>query len=135
MLRIAHRIAAVTAMCCISTFFVSTLWVELFGSEPAIQSVKRLIAVPGLFILVPALVATSGSGFAPAASRRGGLIGAKIKRMPIIAANGLLVLVPCAVMLDRWAGAGAFDSTFYLIQACGVARRCCQSGADGPQYA
>ena len=50
-------------------------------------------------------------------SRRGGLVDAKKKRMPFIAANGLLVLVPCAVMLDRWAAAGSFDSTFYLVQA------------------
>lgn len=37
--------------------------------------------------------------------------------MPIIAANGILVLVPCAIVLAHWANAGAFDARFYLVQA------------------
>ena len=50
-------------------------------------------------------------------SRRGRLVDAKKKRMPFIAANGLLVLVPCAIFLNRWAAAGSFDATFYVVQA------------------
>ena len=42
--------------------------------------------------------------------------GAK-RRMPVIAANGLLFLVPSAVVLDQWAVAGAFDARFYVVQA------------------
>ena len=37
--------------------------------------------------------------------------------MPVIAANGLLILVPAAVVLDQWAAAGAFDARFYVVQA------------------
>lgn len=37
--------------------------------------------------------------------------------MPFIAANGLLVLVPCAIMLNRWAAAGSFDTAFCVVQA------------------
>jgi len=37
--------------------------------------------------------------------------------MPFIAANGLLVLVPCAIFLNRLASAGTFDATFYFVQA------------------
>lgn len=37
--------------------------------------------------------------------------------MPFIAANGLLVLVPCAIVLNRWAAAGTFDTAFYVVQA------------------
>jgi hypothetical protein len=36
--------------------------------------------------------------------------------MPIIAANGLLFLVPCAIFLSRRASAGSFDATFYAVQ-------------------
>ena len=32
-------------------------------------------------------------------------------------AAGLLVLVPCALVLNRWAAAGAFDAMFYAVQA------------------
>ena len=51
-----------------------------------------------------------------ARSRKGRLVDAKKRRMPFIAANGLLVLVPCAIVLNRWAAAGSFDSAFYLVQ-------------------
>jgi len=36
--------------------------------------------------------------------------------MPIIAANGLLVLMPAAFYLAWKAHAGAFDANFYLVQ-------------------
>ena len=49
--------------------------------------------------------------------RRGGLIGAKIKRMPLIAANGLLILVPSALFLASKAKAAEFDTGFYVVQA------------------
>lgn len=32
----------------------------------------------------------------------------------IIAANGLIILLPSAIFLDQWTAAGSFDSTFYI---------------------
>jgi hypothetical protein len=88
-----------------------------FGTHATVAALKSLIVMPGLLILVPAIAATGGSGFALSRSRSGRLVEAKKRRMPFIAANGLLVLVPCALLLDRWAAAGAFDGGFYLVQA------------------
>ena len=112
----AHFLAGLLATVTIATFFLSTILVELFGSHQAVATIKSLIVVPGLFVLVPAIMATGGSGFALSKFRQGGLVEAKKKRMHLIAANGLLVLVPAAIFLDRWASAGAFDTTFYLVQ-------------------
>jgi hypothetical protein len=67
-------------------------------------------------MLIPALAATGGSGFSLAEGRRDGLIGAKLKRMPLIAANGILVLIPCALFLASKARAAEFDTTFYAVQ-------------------
>ena len=111
-----HLLAALLATLTVATFLLSTLLVELFGSHEAVAYVKNLIVVPGLFILVPALMATGGSGFVLSKSRSGRLVEAKKKRMPFIAANGLVVLVPSAIFLDRWASAGSFDTTFYVVQ-------------------
>lgn len=111
-----HFTAGLLATLAIATFFLSTVIVELFGSHEAVATVKALIVMPGLFILVPAIAATGGSGFFLSKSRRGRLVETKKKRMPFIAANGLLVLIPCAIFLNRWASAGAFDNTFYLVQ-------------------
>lgn len=112
-----HLFAGVIASLTIATFFVSTILVELFGSAQAVAQLKSLVVTPGLWILIPAIAITGGSGFALARSRRGRLVDAKKKRMPFIAANGILVLVPCAIVLARWANAGTFDTGFYLVQA------------------
>lgn len=45
-----------------------------------------------------------------------GPIGRKKKRMPIIALNGLLILLPCAIYLNVLASQGLFNQLFYLIQ-------------------
>jgi len=101
----AHFLAGLLATVTIATFFLSTILVELFGSHQAVATIKSLIVMPGLFVLVPAIMATGGSGFALSKSRQGGLVETKKKRMRFIAANGLLVLVPAAIFLDRWASA------------------------------
>lgn len=109
---LAHRIAGTLAPLCIATFFLSTILVELFGSHAAVAQLKSLIVTPGLWILIPAVAAAGGSGMFLSKSRKGRLVDAKKKRMPFIAANGLLVLVPCAIVLDRWAAVGSFDTSF-----------------------
>jgi hypothetical protein len=38
-----------------------------------------------------------------------------MKRMPFIAANGLLVLIPCAFYLASKASSGAFDAGVYVV--------------------
>ena len=68
-------------------------------------------------MLVPALAATGGTGFGLANGLRIGLIGAKMKRMPLIAANGILILIPSALFLASKARAGEFDAAFYGVQA------------------
>lgn len=112
-----HGLFGTLAALTIASFFLSTLFVELFGSHETVAWLKGLIVMPGLFILVPAIAATGGSGLFLARSRSGRLVDAKKKRMPFIAANGLLVLVPCAIVLNRWAAAGQFDTAFYAVQA------------------
>ena len=62
------------------------------------------------------LAATGASGVALARGALGGGIGVKRKRMPIIAANGLLVLVPSAFFLAAKARAGEFGLDFALVQ-------------------
>lgn len=111
-----HLLGGIIATLCIATFFTSTVVVELIGSDDAIATVKGLIVMPGLFILVPAIAVTGGTGFSLGKTRKGRLVEAKKKRMPIIGANGVLVLLPAAIFLDQWATAGAFDTKFYVVQ-------------------
>ncbi len=111
-----HSIASLLATFTIATFFLSTITVELIGSHETIARIKHLIVIPGLLILIPAIAAAGGSGRILSKSRQGKLVDAKKKRMPFIAANGLLVLIPCAVFLNSWASEGRFNEMFYLVQ-------------------
>ena len=111
-----HFFAGLLATLTIASFFSATLFSELMGTPGIIAMVKAFIVMPGLFILIPAIAATGASGFVLSKSRQGRLIAAKKKRMPFIAANGVLILLPCAIFLNRWAAAGTFDTTFYLVQ-------------------
>jgi len=114
--KLIHPVAGVVAILTIATFWLSTALSELFASREVIVAVKS--AIPwGFLVLIPALAVAGGSGFALAKGRRGGVIGAKIKRMPIIAGNGLLILIPAALFLASKAKAGEFDTSFYAVQA------------------
>lgn len=115
MLKIIHPLAGGVALITIITFWLSTIFAELFASQATVVAVKN--GIPwGFLLLVPALAATGGSGFTLAQGRRAILIKAKMKRMPLIAANGILVLIPCALFLASKAKAAEFDASFYLVQ-------------------
>jgi len=115
MTKIIHPAAGVLAILTVATFWLSTALTELFASQAVVTAVKT--AIPwGFLLLIPALAAAGGSGFALAKGRRGGLIGAKIKRMPLIAANGILVLIPSALFLASKARAAGPDSRGSLMR-------------------
>ena len=116
MTKIIHPFAGALALLTIATFWVSTSLSELFGSTALVVAVKSVIPW-GFLVLIPALIAAGGSGFTLAKGRRGGLVGAKIKRMPIAAANGILILIPSALFLAAKAKTGEFDTLFYGVQA------------------
>jgi hypothetical protein len=112
---IFHAIAGTIAMLIIFSFWISTLIAELFLDYVAVAAVKHAI-VYGLFVLVPFMAATGGSGFSLGKSRQCLLVEKKKKRMKMIGMNGLLVLIPAAVFLNSKASAAEFDTIFYAVQ-------------------
>ena len=115
MIRFIHPLAGVVALTTIATFWLSTVLSELLGSQETVTAVKT--AIPwGFLVLVPVLAAAGGSGFSLASKRRSNIVQRKLKRMPIVAANGILILIPAALYLAHKAAAGEFDSTFYGVQ-------------------
>ncbi|ARS54443.1 hypothetical protein [Kushneria konosiri] len=115
MKKLIHPMAGTIALLTIATFWFSTALSELVGSKETVIAVKS--AIPwGFVLLLPALAATGGTGFSLARGRRVGLVAAKLKRMPVIAANGVLVLIPCALFLASKVKAGEFDTAFYGVQ-------------------
>jgi hypothetical protein len=120
MTKIIHPVAGAVALLTIATFWLSTALTEMFASQAAVTWIKT--AIPwGFLLLIPALGTAGGSGFALAKGRRNGLAGAKLRRMPLIAANGILVLIPSALFLASKARAAEFDTAFYAVQALELA--------------
>ncbi|WP_299173574.1 hypothetical protein [uncultured Brevundimonas sp.] len=120
MSKLIHPLAGGVALVTISIFWLSTIFSEIFGSEAMVVAVKT--AIPwGLLLLMPAIALAGGTGFALAKGRRGGLVGTKIRRMPLIGANGVLILMPSALFLASKAGAASFDGVFYAIQVIELA--------------
>ncbi|MDO4897117.1 MAG: hypothetical protein Q3971_07120 [Moraxella sp.] len=114
-LRTLHKITAMTATLLIGTFWTSTLISEIFLSEGAVIWVKNAIAY-GVFSLMLAMAMTGASGMKMGAKSKHPKILAKKKRIPMIAINGLLILLPCAFYLCHKANAGEFDTVFYAVQ-------------------
>lgn len=111
-----HRTAGGIAMLTIATFWIATVVVEVFAGPEMIRSLKQAI-LWGMLLLIPAIIITGASGFKLAGNHGGHFVNSKKKRMPIIAANGLIVLVPSALFLASRATAGHYDSAFYVVQA------------------
>jgi hypothetical protein len=113
---ILHATCGGLALTTISGFFLGTVIAEAFGTNEQVALVKTAI-----LYLIPLLVALMAS--AGALGNRVGrgwdqpAVARKKRRMAVIAANGLLILVPCAYVLYRWANAGEFGAAFYAVQA------------------
>jgi hypothetical protein len=111
-----HPVAGTLALLTVLTFWMATVLAEAFGETSAVIAVKT--AIPwGFLILIPALAATGGSGFALARTHSGALVARKRRRMALIAANGVLILVPSAFFLSFKAQAGELDGAFVAVQA------------------
>lgn len=115
MKRNIHVVAGVLAFLFIATFWTSTVVSELFLDHSAVTSVK--VAITYAFIaFVPCMAITGATGFAMGGKSTAPILVAKRRRMPIIGANGLLVLIPAAIFLSIKAQAGEFDTVFYTVQ-------------------
>lgn len=120
MIRKIHPIAGIIGFVTILTFWLSSAGSELLGDPELIREVKRGI-LWGLIVLIPALAVAGATGFRLGGKAKAGPALAKKRRMPVIAANGMLVLVPCAVALDHLAQAGDVGTLFYAVQAVELA--------------
>ncbi len=115
MRKLMHAIAGTGALLLVSAFWLSTVASELSGSETAVVAVKTTIPF-ALPIMVLLMAVAGGTGLSLSVGMRFGRVAAKRRQMPFIAANGLLILIPCALFLGWRAAAGQFDTTFYAVQ-------------------
>jgi hypothetical protein len=111
-----HAFAGALALITICIFWTATATTELLGGVEAITAVKNGI-LAGMLVLVPSMAVAGASGFSLGRGWRSPAVQRKKLRMKIIAANGVLILLPSAVFLASKAGAGEFDAAFVTVQA------------------
>ncbi len=114
-LSFAHRITSISAYLLIMSFFTSTVAVELFGDHHTTLVVKTYISY-AIWAVVPLIAAAGITGSKMAPNVKKGPLAAKKKRMPFVAMNGILILVPAAIYLQHLAASNQFDTTFYIVQ-------------------
>lgn len=115
-----HLATGIIAFAAIFSFWTATIVTEVIGNCDAITLAKQAI-LWGMILLIPAMAAAGGSGFRLCGRSLAPIIVAKRRRMIVIAANGLLVLVPSAFFLAGRAAAGNFDAAFIAVQAVELA--------------
>jgi len=104
------------ALFLIFLFWTASVFSELLLSHEYIVVVKQsILYLMGL--LIPSLIFTGISGTIKAKQVTSSVATLKKHRMPIIALNGLAVLLPSATYLFHKASLGQFDGYFYLIQS------------------
>ncbi len=118
---IVHAIAGTMATLTIAIFLTLTIYSEIFGTEELIVVVKNAIVFPGLVVLVPLMILTGGLGRLMTGKRVKPAIAIKMKRMKIIGALGIFILVPSALLLAYLANIGSLGLAFYSVQFVEIA--------------
>ncbi len=115
-----HAAAGCVALLTVSCFWISTVAAELTGNAEIVGAAKAAV-LAGMAVLLPALIIAGASGFSLGRGWKRPVVQHKKRRMRIIAANGLLVLLPSAYLLAGWAAEGRFDMAFIIVQTLELA--------------
>jgi len=94
-----HLAAAVGAVAVVVTFLVSSAVTELIGTAGTVHALRHGIVL-GLPLLIACLATAALTGRRLGGRSRAPVVRRKRRRMQVIAATGLVVLVPCAVLLN-----------------------------------
>ncbi|ODT08043.1 MAG: hypothetical protein ABS58_04640 [Mesorhizobium sp. SCN 65-20] len=115
-----HAAAGAAALLVVGSFWLATVATELSGNLETIAAVKAGV-LAGMTVLIPLMIVAGASGFSLAKGWKSPIVQRKKRRMRIVAANGILVLLPSAYVLAGWAGEGRFDGAFLAVQALELA--------------
>ena len=111
-----HKLAAICAFIFIATFQISTVISDIFATPAQIAYVKRVI-----LMFVPVLMLSMIATGLTANKLYPGILKGQFKikqiRLKIAAANGVLILLPAAIVLARWSELGEFGVLYWTVQA------------------
>ena len=115
-IKTVHPIAGTVALLTIITFWTATIFSKMSGDVDLIIQVKTMILY-GMILLIPSMAVLGFSGFKLGGRSTFPLIVSKRRKMPLVAMNGLLVLVPSAILLKQMVMEGNFGIYYTIIQS------------------
>lgn len=110
-----HAASGALALAMILGFQAATILAETLGSPATIATVKQAIAW-SLLALIPALATAGITGRSLGRGWRQPAVATKQKRMAFAAVNGLLILVPAALVLAWLSAQGDYGPLFTTVQ-------------------
>lgn len=110
-----HVAAAAGAIAVITAFLLSSGVTELIGGAGDIRVLRQAILL-GLPLLIACLGTAGLTGHRLAGGSRSAIVRRKQRRLQAAAAAGLLVLVPCALILNHLATAPATGGAFTALE-------------------
>jgi hypothetical protein len=110
-----HVAAAGGAIAVITTFLISSGVTELTGSAGDIRVLRHAILL-GLPLLIACLATAGLTGRRLAGGAGSAVVRRKLRRLQAAAAIGLLVLVPCALILNHLAAALTTSRAFTALE-------------------
>jgi hypothetical protein len=110
-----HAAAAAGAMTVITTFLVASGVTELTGGAGDIRVLRHGILL-GLPLLIACLATAGLTGRRLAGGSRSAIVRRKQRRLQAVAAGGLLVLIPCALILNHLAAGPTTGAAFTALE-------------------
>lgn len=111
-----HLVFAIWTMIWIVGLIGLTLGVELTGDAATIADAKR-VALYAIVLLAPVMIALEQSGKRLAANSHEPFVRRKQRRLFALKVNGVCILIPSAIVLDRLSHAGQINTLFYAVKA------------------
>lgn len=111
-----HKAAGIIALITLSTFFISTIIIELLGDPESIKLLKLLIMIFALGVMVPSSILIGVTGKKIAKGYNSNLLKKKLNLFKYIQRIGPFILAPTGIALFLLSRADNFNLLFYAVQ-------------------
>ena len=123
-LKLFHHTSSILVLLMIICFEISSLSSEFLGDYTLIANVKKAILYSLPLLMIFMIIAAVSAKKLALLYTNNPYAQIKVKRMKLMGMNGLVFLMPLAILLNYFAQNSIIDTTFYLLQCleiiCGL---------------
>ncbi|SEH33401.1 hypothetical protein [Magnetospirillum fulvum] len=109
-----HPLAARATLGLFVLIWGSAVAAGLFADREMLAFIKEVV-VWTLFLLTPLTMLTAGTGLILGRARPGPITDRKRRRLRLIVAIGIVILLPATLVLDAMVQSDSYDATLFLV--------------------